>query len=187
MNKDLDAVVPGPAEAGHTDPQEGAAGEREAGAIPLDLVKEFMERQVAFNHHLGVKVREIGRGLCVLELPFRPEFVGDPYRPALHGGVIATLVDTCGGAAVWSAADAPDRVSTVDLRVDYLRPGPMADLVCEARVLRMGNRVGVAEMRVFPAREPGTLIASGKGVYSVKKGRRPEGRDPAAAPPSTEE
>ena len=133
-------------------------------------VIKFMEQQVPFNRYLGVQISEIRHGYVSMKLPFRDEFVGDPFRPALHGGVISTLLDTCGGAAVWSAAEPSDRVSTVDLRVDYLRPGPLAELVCEATVLRMGNRVGVADMKVFPAQEPDRVIASGKGVYNIRRG-----------------
>jgi uncharacterized protein (TIGR00369 family) len=132
-------------------------------------IGRLFETAVPFNNFMGIKVKEVRSGFARMELPFREDFVGDPVRPALHGGVITTLVDTCGGAAVWSAADPGDRVSTVDLRVDYLRPGPLEDLVCEATVLRMGNRVGVADMKVFSVNDPDRIIASGKGVYNVRR------------------
>ena len=140
--------------------------------ITTEKVIEFMESHVAFNRYLGVRVLEMEAGHVVMKLPFRNELVGDPFRPALHGGVVSTLLDTCGGAAVWSAAEEGDRVSTVDLRVDFLRPGPLEDLLCDATVLRMGNRVGVADMKVTSVSEPDRVIASGKGVYNIS--RRPE-------------
>jgi len=137
--------------------------------VPLELVIEFMEQSVRFNKFLGIKLLELKRGYALMELPFREDFIGDPFRPALHGGVITSLVDTCGGAAVWSAADAMDRVSTVDLRIDYLRPGPLEDLRCEATVLRIGNRVGVTEMKVYAKTDPERIIASGKAVYNIRR------------------
>ncbi len=140
--------------------------------ITTEKVIEFMESHVAFNRYLGVRVMEMEAGHVVMKLPFRNELVGDPFRPALHGGVVSTLLDTCGGAAVWSAAEDGDRVSTVDLRVDFLRPGPLEDLLCDATVLRMGNRVGVADMHVSSVAEPDRVIASGKGVYNIS--RRPD-------------
>ena len=132
-----------------------------------DSVVEFMEQGVPFNRHLGMRVALIEDGVVKLTLPFRDEFVGDPERPALHGGVISTLADTCGGATVWSAAEPGSRVATVDLRVDFLLPGPLEEIACEGRVLRIGNRVGVAELRVFPSDRPDSIIAAGKGVYNV--------------------
>ena len=137
--------------------------------VPIEDVIQFMEQMVRFNRYLGIKLLEIKPGFALMEIPFREDFIGDPFRPALHGGVITSLVDTCGGAAVWSEADAMDRVSTVDLRVDYLRPGPLEDLRCEARVLRTGNRVGVAEMKVYAKNDPDRIIASGKGVYNIRR------------------
>jgi uncharacterized protein (TIGR00369 family) len=132
----------------------------------------LMEQLIPFNRHLGVRVRELRPGFARLELPFQPEFVGNPLLPAIHGGVLSMLVDTCGGAAVWTEIAAEDTVSTVDLRVDYLRPGPPRDLACEGTVLRIGNRVGVADMKVFAIDAPETIVASGKGVYNI---RRPGG------------
>ena len=133
---------------------------------------DFMEKEIPFNRFLGIQVAKLDAGLCLLQLPWRAEFIGDPMRVAAHGGVLSTLIDTAGGAACWSLLSGRDeRLSTVDLRVDYLRPGPPEDLFCEARVVRMGNRVSVARMAVFcgqtgPDENP---IATGQGVYSIVK------------------
>jgi len=140
----------------------------------LAYLRRFMTESIPFNRYLGITVTAAEVGFVRLEIPFRPEFVGDPVRPALHGGIISTLIDTCGGAAVWSALSPQDRVSTVDLRVDYLRPGEMAALIAEGTVVRLGNRVGVVDIRVFhPGREDHP-IATGKGVYNIRRGRREE-------------
>jgi acyl-coenzyme A thioesterase PaaI-like protein len=66
-----------------------------------------------------------------------------------------------------------DGISTVDLRVDYLRPGPLCDLVCEARVVRAGNRVSVTDMNLFGVVDKDQTVATGKGVYNVRRGRVP--------------
>src|SRR5262245_37455222 len=128
-----------------------------------------MEEVIPFNKFLGVHVAHVSRGNVRLEIPWREEFVGDPMRPALHGGVISALADTAGGAAVWSAIDDPTaRISTIDLRVDYLRPGRLERLVAEADVVRVGGRVGVADIRVFHAAGAQETVATGKGVYAIK-------------------
>lgn len=131
-------------------------------------LRKVMEELVPFNRFLGMKVRELQKGRIQLEIPFRDDLVGDPMRPALHGGVISTLADTAGGAAVWSEIeDTRSRVSTIDLRIDYLRPGKLEAIVAEAQVVRLGNRVGVADVRVFHPSAPTQTIATGKGVYNV--------------------
>jgi len=64
----------------------------------MDFTREqlltIMEEHVPFNRFLGLRGESIGEGRAVLVLPVRPEFVGDPSRPALHGGVLSTLIDT---------------------------------------------------------------------------------------------
>lgn len=134
--------------------------------LNLQQLIAFFETGIAFNAHLGMKVEKLESGACTLRVPFRPELVGDPWRPALHGGVISTLCDAAGGLAVFATSDEPIRPSTVDLRVDYLRPGLLEDLWCEATVIRAGNRVAVTSMRVFQG-DGSYLTAEGRGVYSV--------------------
>lgn len=132
-------------------------------------LRELMLRQIPFNRVLGIEIRELSPGKAVLVVPFRPDLIGDPVRPALHGGVISALADTCGGCAVWSAVGGEDRVSTIDLRVDYLRPGQLEELHARGEVLRVGNRVGVANISLFHPSRPGEPVAEAKGVYSVKR------------------
>jgi uncharacterized protein (TIGR00369 family) len=134
------------------------------------ILREIMEKMIPFNRFLGLTLTEVRPGFARLEVPYRDELIGDPVRPALHGGVISALIDTCGGAACWTEIDAADRISTVDLRVDYLRPGRKLRIIAEGRVIRMGNHVGVADVTVFHPDAPGELVACGKGVYSVRRG-----------------
>ncbi|MEQ1501955.1 MAG: hotdog fold thioesterase [Myxococcota bacterium] len=136
----------------------------------------FFEDGIPFNAWLGMRVerfeRSPGSGRVAVRVPFRPELVGDIRRPALHGGVLSALADTAGGLAVFAGVDDPlqSRISTVDLLVDYLRPGKLEDLVCEAEVLRMGNRVAVAQMVV---RQGDHVPAQARGVYNVVRATDP--------------
>lgn len=137
----------------------------------LDAIIRFFEDGIPFNKHLGMKVISLTAGRCRLCIPFAPHLVGDPFRPALHGGVSATLADTAGGLAVFAQVGSMDaRISTVDLRMDYYAPGPLADVFADAEVVSAGNRVAVARILVH-AGDPTALIAEGKGVYNLHKPR----------------
>jgi uncharacterized protein (TIGR00369 family) len=140
--------------------------------VDLDVLRQIAEELIPFNKFLGARLAVAERGRVEMEVPFRDELVGDAWKPALHGGVISALADTAGGMAVWSVLDAPtQRVSTIDLRIDYLRPGRLEDLVAEAVVVRAGRSVGVADVRVFHPAARAELIATGKGVYAIKTTR----------------
>ncbi|OEU69154.1 MAG: thioesterase [Desulfovibrio sp. S3730MH75] len=134
-------------------------------------MQEVIEEGIPFDKFLGVKVEHIEHGFAKLRLPFREEFIGDPRRPALHGGVISMLIDTCGGSAVWASGNVEDRVATIDMRVDYLRPAGPEDLIAEARVRLLGHRVGNASVIVYSASDPELIVAEGRAVYNVRKAK----------------
>jgi uncharacterized protein (TIGR00369 family) len=137
-------------------------------ATPEGLLR-LMEEHVPFNRYLGLRGESVGAGTCVLTLPVREEFVGDPRRPALHGGVVSSLIDTAGGLAAWSALGSGESVSTVDLRVDFLEPAGLgADLRAAAELVRKGNRVCHVRIAVTQGE---VLVAEGRGVYNIH--RRP--------------
>ena len=135
--------------------------------MKLEQMREWFAREIPFNTFLGMKIADLRDGFARLELPFRPEFIGDARRPALHGGVISTLIDTAGGAATFTKIEVEDTCSTIDLRVDYLLPGNPETLCAEATVLRIGNRVSAVDIRAFHPSAPERTVATGKGVYSV--------------------
>jgi uncharacterized protein (TIGR00369 family) len=139
---------------------------------PEDL-KHLMEEAIPFNRLLGVRMPLARKGFVRLEVPFRDELVGDFLRPALHGGVLSALADTAGGAAVWVSIKDGARVSTIDLRMDYLRPAKLELLVAEATIVRIGNRVGVADVRLFHPSTETETIATGKGVYNISMKKEP--------------
>ena len=135
---------------------------------PKDLLGQ-LQQFIPFNKFLGIDIEDAREGFARLILPYRPEFIGDAARPALHGGVISTLIDVCGGFAVWTTIRLEDRISTIDLRVDYLSPGAPETLIAEATVVRAGNRVGVVDVRCWQPSTPNRTIATGKAAYNIKR------------------
>jgi uncharacterized protein (TIGR00369 family) len=141
--------------------------------MEFDVLRQVTEEMIPFNRFLGVRLVALERGRAVLELPFREEFVGDPIRRVLHGGILSTLADTAGGLAIWGTLEDPQqRLSTIDLRVDYLRPGKPETVVAEAVVVRVGRTIGVVDMRLFHPSASAETIATGKGVFAIKTWKR---------------
>jgi uncharacterized protein (TIGR00369 family) len=132
-------------------------------------LRQVIEELIPFNKFLGIRAERIEPGRALLQLPFRDELIGDFMKRAVHGGVISTLVDVAAGMAVWSALEDPvARISTVDLRVDYLRPGKPHTLLAEAEVVRLGGRIAVADVKVFHPGNEAEPISTGKGVYVIR-------------------
>ena len=137
----------------------------------LEGVKRFFDEEIPFNRFLGMSAQRIDRDGAELLLPFKPELLGNAMKGALHGGALSALADAAGGAAVFAAADFGDVVSTIDLRIDYLRPALPRDTLAEAHVVRIGGRVGVARVRLLQQDEDGdqVLVAEATGVYNVRR------------------
>ena len=138
---------------------------------PSDIMR--LMQGSPFNRLLGIQGECQGPGRVVMTLPARDDVVGDPRRPALHGGVVATLVDTAGGAAAWSTLAPGESVSTMNLSVDYLEPAGLgAPLRAEAKLLRKGSRVCHVRVSVT---QGDVHVADGRGLYSIHRPRAPRG------------
>lgn len=126
---------------------------------------DSMIRHPPFHQWLGVECTQAERGRAVLRLPPNKEFVGNPFIPAVHGGIVAALIDLAGGAALFVELQFP--TPTIDMRVDYLRPAIAGKaLVAEARVKGLGKTVAFVDVEVQD--DDGRLVATGRCAYSVK-------------------
>jgi len=138
----------------------------------------LFEQQIRFNQVLGLKLLGSGANGPTLRFDMRPELIGHHLYGRLHGGVISATLDATGGLALmWAIgekhADEPaaqvmqrfSRLGTIDLRVDYLRPGLGRHFVASAEVVRLGGRVGTTQMRLV--NDDGTLIATAAAAYVV--------------------
>ncbi|GAB3025010.1 thioesterase family protein [Bowmanella dokdonensis] len=143
-----------------------------------EFVTSVFRDHMSFNHLLGLKISQFdGEGVEV-RLPWHEKLTGNPIQKILHGGVTAAVLDTVGGlmAILHVVKDMPDcsleqfqkrlaKIGTIDMRVDYLRPGKGREFIATASVIRKGSRVAVCRMELH--NEQGEHIAFGTGTYMV--------------------
>ena len=137
------------------------------------MLKRVMEEHVAFNKVLGLKVESFDAVAPKLRFDMRPELVGNPMRQILHGGVISAVLDVAGGFAIMLSLASEKEITpasfpnmgTIDLRVDYLRPGRGKHFIATARIVRQGSRIAVTHMELH--NDAGELIATGGAAYVV--------------------
>jgi len=104
--------------------------------------------------------------------------IGNPVAGVLHGGVTASVIDLTGGlSAMISCAKFHEGASleligqkmassaTIDMRVDYLRPGRGRNFLCKSRIIRAGSRIVVSKMDLFNEAE--IRIATGTATYLI--------------------
>lgn len=102
----------------------------------------------------------------VIRLMLRPEFRRHPERLEIHGGVVASLIDIAGHAAV--AVKLRRGIPTIDLRIDYLRMAAGRELRAAAVLLKLGRTLGVLDVRVTDDQDK--LVAVGRGSFSTRAG-----------------
>jgi uncharacterized protein (TIGR00369 family) len=88
----------------------------------LDALRAHLPRWIPHARACGMEIVELTAAHATLTMPFRDHFLADTERGLIHPGAISTLVDTTCGVALMAAAGPVERIATLDLRLDYLRP-----------------------------------------------------------------
>lgn len=117
--------------------------------------------EVPFAHLVGLEVVEIERGTATFQLPVRDELKQN--KGLVHGGVIASLIDTAAAFAAVTLLETGQSTTTIDLTIQYLRPLTEGSATARARVLRAGRRVLVISVDVLNQSE--ALIATALTSY----------------------
>ena len=144
----------------------------------FEKVKGIVEERIPFNKVLGLKVRSIDEEQLQVYFKMRDDLVGNFMRGNLHGGVISSVLDLVGGMnallgvmklgkekSLDELVERFIKIGTIDLRVDYLRPGLGKSFTSNGNILRTGNRVSVVRMEL--KNDEDQLIAVGTGTYIV--------------------
>ena len=141
-------------------------------------LRTIFEEMIVFNKVLGLKITHIGASQVRARMDMKPELIGHYAHKRIHGGAISASLDAMGGLAVMAAIGARHmdesptqrlhrfaKLGTIDLRVDYLRPGIGEFFELRAEVMRLGSRVASTRMEFYGA--DGTLLSTGAAAYIV--------------------
>ncbi|GAB2669814.1 PaaI family thioesterase [Nocardia goodfellowii] len=127
--------------------------------------KEFFDQDSAtfFPQFIGLVAEEVRLDYARMRLPYRPHL----NQPAgvVHGGAIATLIDTVVVPAVASPFDAVPTMFTVDMQIRYLGAAREQDLIAEGWITKRGKSTVFCQAEVRTA--DGELVAEGWHVYRV--------------------
>lgn len=144
----------------------------------LELLKEIYEERMPFDRLLGIRITSLTPADVQVRIDMRQELIGNFVREILHGGVISSVLDLTGGLVAsvellrhlegLEIAEVGKRLAkmgTIDLRVDFLRPGKGLYFTATGTVLRKGSKVAV--VRTELCNDQKVLIAAGTGTYLV--------------------
>jgi uncharacterized protein (TIGR00369 family) len=121
----------------------------------LERLQEAFER-VPFAHLLRLELGEMKRGAATLHMEVRDELRQN--NGVVHGGVIASLVDSAAAFAILTILEKDETSTTVDLTIHYLRPLLQGRVSAHARVVRAGRRIMTITIDVLNENE--VLVAT---------------------------
>lgn len=131
-----------------------------------DFIRRFLPTS-PYVGHLGMSLVDMQPGQATLILPFRKEIV--TIGTIIHGGAIASLIDTVAMVAAWSDTPMPEKIrgTTVNLTVSYLAAASgKEDLQATARVLRQGRSLVYLDVEVVES-VSGNAVAKGLVTYKI--------------------
>ncbi|MDA9762080.1 thioesterase family protein [Desulfobacterales bacterium] len=144
----------------------------------LQILGDIYENRLPFNKVLGLHIVSLKPDLVKVAFDMTDSLIGNYVQGSLHGGVISSVLDTVGGLTATAGmiqkkvsrpkeeiAQNIAKVGTIDLRVDYLRPGKGSAFTSSASIMRIGKKVAVTRMELH--NNHGRLIAVGTGTYLI--------------------
>jgi len=123
--------------------------------------------ELPFVSFLGIELESAAPGSAVMSLAVRNELKRD--NGVVHGGAIATLIDTCTAFAIIPLLEEGEHSVTVDLTISYLRPLTTGTARASAKILREGRRIIVLSAEVLD--HEGKLAATALSTYLRVKNR----------------
>jgi len=144
----------------------------------LVMIHDVFANRIPFNKVLGLDIVSLTADKPILRFDMRPELVGNFFHGILHGGVTSAVLDVTGGIVAFLGLQKKlidtsmeerlerfSKIGTIDLRIDYLRPGRGKSFTATGFSLRTGNKVAVARMELHS--DTGEMIAVGTGAYLI--------------------
>lgn len=139
---------------------------------------DYWNNNMPFNQLLGLKIVQFNSKESEVRFEWQDKLIGNPVQKILQGGVTATALDLVGGVVAAASIiehledltmekvqQSLAKLSTIDMRTDYLRPGRGEHFIATAKIIRGGSKVAVTRMELH--NEKGEHIAFGTGTYMV--------------------
>ena len=126
----------------------------------------------AIGKLIGMRLTEVEPGRVIFELDAGPQHASP--LGTVHGGILCDLADAALGCAHASQLEEGESFTTLELKINFLKPVWEGHLVAEAKVVKAGRTVGLTECRITD--EHGSLVAFATSTLLTLRGEMAQGR-----------
>ena len=103
---------------------------------------------VPYVRFLGLRAEMAGDEMTAI-LPFAPHLIGNIVMPALHGGVIGAMMELTALAQLAVVQESSRAAKTIDVTIDYLRPGLALTAYARAEVRKIGRQIASVHVEAW--------------------------------------
>jgi uncharacterized protein (TIGR00369 family) len=116
--------------------------------MTFEKLAQFLH-EIPFNQHVGIRLRRLHADGVTIECEVRPELLNG--ADVLHGGVTATLADVAVGMALARHLGRPRAATTVEMKINYLRPVTHGKVTARSHLVKVGSRLCCGRVEIFDA------------------------------------
>ena len=117
------------------------------GNLAAERLKAFLDG-MPYARFLGLRAEMAGDEMTAI-LPFAPHLVGNTVMPALHGGVIGAMMELTALAQLAVIQESGRAAKTIDITIDYLRPGLALTCYARADVRKIGRQIASVHVEAW--------------------------------------
>ena len=128
------------------------------------MAREIVRRKGfnPFADSIGLEVGETGDGFARFVMPVAAHIM-NPHR-VVHGAAIYAMADNGMGAALYTTLADDETCSTIEIKINYMRPVTAGTLICDTTVVHRGRSTAVLESAIT---NDGQLVARAQGTFSI--------------------
>ena len=154
---------PGAADAAAPPPAPAPAPAASAWQPPADSLPVLPGTAIPYVEYLGIRMAP-GADAPLFRMPHQDKLIGNPYLPALHGGVVAGFAETAALLHLAQALGGAKLPKGIDFSIDYLRAGRPMETFAACELVRVGARVALVQVRCWQS-SPDTPIIVARGHF----------------------
>ena len=131
-------------------------------------ILDWMKTRNPFWSLLGMELMEVKKGWAKVRLPFNDKLTN--AVGLVHGGAIFSPADSAVGMALIGLIGRDENISTLEMKINYLRPVKESAIIAEAKIVHKGTQTAIGDVDVRD--EHAALIAKGLATYAIIKKER---------------
>ena len=126
---------------------------------------DWMKTRNPFWSLLGMEIIEVKKGWAKIRLPFTEKLANG--LGVAHGGAIFSPADSAVGMALVGMIDKDENISTLEMKINYLKPFVEGEIIAEAKIVHKGTMTAIGDVEVRDEKD--NLIAKGLATYAIFK------------------